>query len=33
VRKKRCAACGYGDHSEIRRYAWQTKTLQQQRIL
>ena len=25
VRKKRCAACGFGASTKIRRYSWQTK--------
>ncbi|MBS7633077.1 50S ribosomal protein L37e [Candidatus Bathyarchaeota archaeon] len=32
VRKKRCAACGYGESAEIRKYSWQTKNLQRERI-
>ena len=32
VRKKRCAACGYGETATIRKYSWQTKTIQRQRI-
>ncbi|MBT8171726.1 50S ribosomal protein L37e [Candidatus Bathyarchaeota archaeon] len=27
VKTKKCAACGYGESSKIRRYSWQTKTL------
>lgn len=33
VRKKRCAACGYGESATIRKYNWQTKTIQRQRIV
>ncbi len=25
VRKKRCAACGFGKSKRIRRYSWQNK--------
>jgi len=25
VRKKRCAACGFGASTRIRKYSWQTK--------
>ncbi|MCS7095934.1 MAG: 50S ribosomal protein L37e [Candidatus Bathyarchaeota archaeon] len=32
VRKKRCAACGYGRTKRIRRYCWQTKTLNRERL-
>lgn len=32
VRKKRCAACGYGKTTTIRKYSWQTKTVQRQRV-
>ncbi|WXG42820.1 MAG: 50S ribosomal protein L37e [Promethearchaeati archaeon SRVP18_Atabeyarchaeia-1] len=32
VRKKRCAACGYGRSSKLRRYTWQTKTLNKERL-
>jgi len=31
VRKKRCAACGYGESTTIRNYSWQTKTLTRNR--
>jgi len=27
VTKKRCAACGYGASTRIRRYGWQNKNL------
>ncbi|MEM1543305.1 MAG: 50S ribosomal protein L37e [Candidatus Bathyarchaeia archaeon] len=33
VRKKRCSACGFGESARIRRYSWQTKNLQRQRIV
>jgi large subunit ribosomal protein L37e len=33
VRKKRCAACGFGESARVRRYLWQTKNLQRQRIV
>ncbi|UCE29418.1 MAG: 50S ribosomal protein L37e [Candidatus Bathyarchaeota archaeon] len=32
VRKKRCAACGYGESARIRQYSWQTKTLSRERL-
>ncbi|MEM1674338.1 MAG: 50S ribosomal protein L37e [Candidatus Bathyarchaeia archaeon] len=32
VRKKRCAACGYPD-PKIKRYSWQTKTVQRDRLI
>ncbi|MBS7608274.1 MAG: 50S ribosomal protein L37e [Candidatus Bathyarchaeia archaeon] len=32
VSKKRCAACGYGETTTIRRYSWQTKNLNRERI-
>jgi len=32
VKKKRCAACGYGASPRIRSYSWQTKTLQRERL-
>ncbi|MEM0058239.1 MAG: 50S ribosomal protein L37e [Candidatus Bathyarchaeia archaeon] len=32
VSKKRCAACGYGKSTKIRRYSWQTKNLNRERI-
>jgi large subunit ribosomal protein L37e len=31
IRQKRCAACGYGASKTIRKYAWQTKTLNRER--
>ncbi|MCD6469410.1 50S ribosomal protein L37e [Candidatus Bathyarchaeota archaeon] len=33
VKKKRCAACGFGATTYIRRYSWQTKKLQRRRIV
>ncbi|HKZ94927.1 MAG TPA: 50S ribosomal protein L37e [Candidatus Bathyarchaeia archaeon] len=27
VTKKRCAACGYGETTHIRRFSWQNKKL------
>jgi len=33
VKEKRCAACGYGATTRIRNYAWQTKTLNRERLL
>ncbi|MFB0501529.1 MAG: 50S ribosomal protein L37e [Candidatus Bathyarchaeia archaeon] len=32
VREKRCSACGYGDSTKIRRYSWQTKNLNRERL-
>ncbi|MDH5438940.1 MAG: 50S ribosomal protein L37e [Candidatus Bathyarchaeia archaeon] len=32
VREKRCSACGYGESTKIRRYSWQTKTLNRERL-
>ncbi|MEM2917805.1 MAG: 50S ribosomal protein L37e [Candidatus Bathyarchaeia archaeon] len=32
VKKKQCAACGYGKSTTMRQYSWQTKTLQRERI-
>ncbi|MGB9854706.1 MAG: 50S ribosomal protein L37e [Candidatus Bathyarchaeales archaeon] len=32
VAKKRCAACGYGETPAIRKYSWQTKNLNRERI-
>ncbi|MCK4424630.1 50S ribosomal protein L37e [Candidatus Bathyarchaeota archaeon] len=31
VKKKRCAACGYGETATIRRYSWQTRNLRRER--
>jgi len=33
VRKKRCAACGYGASTRIRRYSWQTKDISRRRLI
>ncbi|MBS7606939.1 50S ribosomal protein L37e [Candidatus Bathyarchaeota archaeon] len=33
VKKKRCAACGFGESTRIRRYSWQTKNLQRHRLI
>jgi len=33
VKEKRCSACGYGATTRIRNYAWQTKTLNRERLL
>ncbi|MEM2082173.1 MAG: 50S ribosomal protein L37e [Candidatus Bathyarchaeia archaeon] len=33
VRKKRCAACGYGASSKIRRYSWQNKKVTKERLI
>ncbi len=27
IRKRQCAACGYGESPKIKRYRWQTRTL------
>jgi len=27
IRHKACAACGFGKSEKMRRYAWQTKTM------
>ncbi|HUW48631.1 MAG TPA: 50S ribosomal protein L37e [Patescibacteria group bacterium] len=32
VTKKRCSACGYGDTTFIKSYAWRVKTLHRVRI-
>jgi len=32
VKKKICGACGYGATTTIRRYKWQTKTLNRARL-
>ncbi|UCH71387.1 MAG: 50S ribosomal protein L37e [Candidatus Bathyarchaeota archaeon] len=32
VKKKRCAACGYGESAKIKRYSWQTKNLMRERL-
>jgi large subunit ribosomal protein L37e len=33
VREKRCAACGYGESSRIRRNSWQTKKVTRERLV
>ncbi|MCD6592767.1 50S ribosomal protein L37e [Candidatus Bathyarchaeota archaeon] len=33
VRKKRCAACGFGASTKIRRYSWQNKKVNRKRIV
>ncbi|MCD6089264.1 50S ribosomal protein L37e [Candidatus Bathyarchaeota archaeon] len=33
VRKKRCAACGFGASTRIRRYSWQNKKVNRKRIV
>ncbi|MEJ2244183.1 MAG: 50S ribosomal protein L37e [Candidatus Bathyarchaeota archaeon] len=33
VKSKVCAACGYGKSTKIRRYAWQTKTVNGARLV
>ncbi|MGQ9719935.1 MAG: 50S ribosomal protein L37e [Candidatus Jordarchaeum sp.] len=33
VRKKSCAACGYGKTKRIRRYNWQNKKLGKNRLV
>ena len=32
IRKKKCAACGYGSSSKIRRYKWAAKKINRKRI-
>ncbi|MEJ2242657.1 MAG: 50S ribosomal protein L37e, partial [Candidatus Bathyarchaeota archaeon] len=32
VTEKRCSACGYGQSTKIRKYSWQTKTLNGSRL-
>ncbi|MGC9346467.1 MAG: 50S ribosomal protein L37e [Candidatus Bathyarchaeales archaeon] len=32
VSKKRCAACGYGETTTIRKYSWRTKNVRRERI-
>ncbi|MEM2911857.1 MAG: 50S ribosomal protein L37e [Candidatus Bathyarchaeia archaeon] len=32
VAKKRCAACGYGETATIKKYSWQTKNINRERI-
>ncbi|MCJ7721742.1 50S ribosomal protein L37e [Candidatus Bathyarchaeota archaeon] len=33
VKSQKCSACGYGESAKIRRYSWQTKTLNGARLL
>ncbi|MCD6513589.1 MAG: 50S ribosomal protein L37e [Candidatus Asgardarchaeia archaeon] len=33
VRKKRCAACGFGASKRIRRYSWQNKKVNKVRLI
>jgi len=33
VKKKRCAACGFGESARIRRFSWQTKNVQRKRLI
>ncbi|HIE18085.1 TPA: 50S ribosomal protein L37e [Candidatus Bathyarchaeota archaeon] len=33
VRKKKCAACGYGVSTRIRRYSWRTRKVSRERLL
>jgi len=32
IRKKRCAACGYGASTRIRQYSWQNKKVNKERL-
>ncbi|NIR86473.1 50S ribosomal protein L37e [Candidatus Bathyarchaeota archaeon] len=32
VKKKRCAACGYGASTKIKQHSWQTKNLTRERL-
>jgi large subunit ribosomal protein L37e len=32
VRKKRCAACGYGESATLNKSSWRTKTIQGKRV-
>ncbi|MEM3551370.1 MAG: 50S ribosomal protein L37e [Candidatus Bathyarchaeia archaeon] len=32
VSKKRCSACGYGATSKVRKYSWQVKSLNRERL-
>jgi len=32
VKKKRCAACGFGESPRIRRYSWQRKNVNRKRL-
>ncbi|MEM3526307.1 MAG: 50S ribosomal protein L37e [Candidatus Jordarchaeaceae archaeon] len=33
IRKKRCAACGFGAKKKIRKYSWQNKKVNKVRIV
>ncbi|RLI12166.1 50S ribosomal protein L37e [Candidatus Bathyarchaeota archaeon] len=33
VRRKRCAACGFGASKKIRRYSWQNKKVSRERTM
>ncbi|WP_455277111.1 hypothetical protein [[Eubacterium] cellulosolvens] len=33
IHERRCAACGYGISSKIRRYSWQNKKTNKTRIV
>ncbi len=33
VNKKRCAACGFGRTSKIRKYSWQNKDVTRTRLI
>ncbi|MDI6825602.1 MAG: 50S ribosomal protein L37e [Candidatus Aenigmarchaeota archaeon] len=31
IRKRRCSACGFGESSKIREYAWQNRDVRRNR--
>ncbi|PVX26989.1 MAG: 50S ribosomal protein L37e [Candidatus Bathyarchaeum sp.] len=33
IRNKQCAACGYGKTTKLKRFSWQTKTLNGARLV
>ncbi|MBS7626304.1 MAG: 50S ribosomal protein L37e [Candidatus Bathyarchaeia archaeon] len=33
IRRRRCAACGYGESKRIREYSWQNKKVNRIRIV
>ncbi|PVX26004.1 MAG: 50S ribosomal protein L37e [Candidatus Bathyarchaeum sp.] len=33
IKTKKCSACNYGESAKIRRYSWQTKTLNGARLV
>ncbi|TRO53721.1 50S ribosomal protein L37e [Candidatus Bathyarchaeota archaeon] len=33
VHQKQCAACGYGNTTKMKRFSWQTKTLNGARLV